>query len=106
MDILKAFRCYAGIATALNLPGQLARMPGSHTNAMPLIIHIQAKTLGRYALVIGSSVLVGIAIFYGTAIVLDFLSHIVVGNREFGVGAGLIVVAAWLFSSSDTKPRQ
>ena len=79
---------------------QPARMPGSHTEAMPLIIQIRAKTLGRYALAIGSSIAVGIVIFYGTAIVLDFLSHLVVRNsdpEEFAPGSGLIVVFAWLF---------
>lgn len=76
-----------------NKPGKI--------EAMPLIIQIQAKRFGRYALVIGSSILVGVAIFFGTAIVLDFLfQHLVVRNsdpEEFGPGSGLIVVFAWLF---------
>jgi hypothetical protein len=55
------------------------------------------KTFCKYALVIGSSILVGIAIFFGTAFVVDFLwRHLVVRNPEnFGLGDGVVIVAAW-----------
>ena len=55
------------------------------------------KTFCKYALVIGSSILVGLAIFFGTAFVVDFLwRHLVIRNPEnFGLGDGVVIVAAW-----------
>jgi len=66
------------------------------TEAMPLIIQIRAKTLGRYALVVGSSVLVGIAIFFGTAFVVALLcEYLIVRNREPMLGDGVAIVGLW-----------
>lgn len=55
------------------------------------------KVFGKYALVIGSSLVVGVGIFYATAFVMDFLwRHVVVKNPEnFGLGDGVVVVAGW-----------
>jgi hypothetical protein len=60
------------------------------------------KTYCKYALLIGSSIVVGLGIFFGTAFVVDFLwRHLVVRNPEnFGLGDGVVIVAAWLLFGS------
>jgi hypothetical protein len=60
------------------------------------------KALGKYALVIGSSVLVGIGIFIRTAFLVGFVwTYLVVGSPEnLGPGDGfLVVLGSFLFGT-------
>ena len=55
------------------------------------------RVLGKHALVIGSSILVGVGIFYATYFVIDFLwMHLVVKNPEdVGLSDGVVVISGW-----------
>jgi len=52
------------------------------------------RSLGKYVLVVGGSLLAGAAVFVSSFVVFDFVwTHFVVGgSREAGLGDGVVVV--------------